>query len=98
MGQLRLIVLCLFLSSCAFIDPFTIGTFVVDGVVHSQTGKGAVDTAVSKIAGQDCELFRIIDGKRICKSNGKLDRVLLEEMLEMKCNKWRFVDDKPVCL
>lgn len=98
MGQLRLVVLCLFLSSCAFIDPISIGTFVADGIVQSQTGKGIVDSAVSKVAGQDCKLFRIVNGKKMCKKSENVDRELLEKMMEMDCNKWRFEGDKPVCL
>lgn len=98
MGQLRLVVLCLFLSSCAFIDPISIGTFVADGIVQSQTGKGIVDSAVSKVAGQDCKLFRIVNGEKACKDDQSVDRELLEKMLEMECDSWRFEDDKPVCL
>jgi hypothetical protein len=86
------------LTSCAFVDPLAIGSFIADGVMSARTGKGIVDTAVSKVAGKDCKLFRVTVGEDVCITDKEIDNQLIEKMLNMPCDAWRFEDDNPVCL
>ena len=99
MEQLKyIIVACLFLNSCGFVDPASLvnlGLIVVDSAVSDATGKSMSDHAVSTITGQDCRISRIIKGKKICYKTE--EEKLLDQMDDMECDHWYFRDNEPVC-
>ena len=99
MEQLKyIIVACLFLNSCAFVDPASlanIGLIIVDSAVSDATGKSVSDHAVSTITGQDCKISRFIKNKKICYKTEQ--EKLLDQMHDMPCDHWHFKDGEPVC-
>ncbi len=72
-----LLITCGSLSGCA-LAPFagsafsavTSATFVesaaINGASYLTTGKGVSEHLISGVADQDCKLYNIIDGKRVC--------------------------------
>lgn len=46
----------------------TVGTWVVDGLVEAQTGKGIADKVASDITGKDCKLTNVFkENEEVCK-------------------------------
>lgn len=54
------------LSACSA-NPTTPMSYVVDGIMMLDSGKGMTDHAVSSITGRDCALFRVLRGDPICR-------------------------------
>ncbi len=76
----------LLLTSCAIIDPLSLASVVIDGIVQVKTGKSVVDNVVSTIAESDCRVFRVINKEKICKDD-ELDEKELDEY-EKNINDW----------
>jgi len=60
------------LPGCASITAVdligTVGTWVADGLVEAQTGKGIADKVVSDIIGKDCKLKNVFSqNEEVCK-------------------------------
>lgn len=54
------------LSACSA-NPTTPMSYVVDGIMMLDSGKGMTDHAVSTLTGRDCALFRVMRGDPICR-------------------------------
>lgn len=69
MSKALLLLLLLALSGCTGMDVLiTMGSWVADGIVEAETGKGIADNVVSDIAGKDCELKKVFkEGEQVCK-------------------------------
>jgi len=52
------------LGGCAFILEYPITS--ASAGVWGATGKGPTDHALSNVAGQDCEVVRVVDLKPVC--------------------------------
>ncbi len=85
MRTLVCLLLCNSLAGCAF-APFAssafsaattstlIETTAINGASYLTTGKGVSEHVISGMADQDCKLYNIIDGKRVCQ-NYQLDKI-----------------------
>jgi hypothetical protein len=79
------LIVCISLSGCAF-APFassafttaTSATFLettaINGASYVTTGKGVSEHLISGVTDQDCKLYNIIDGKRVCQEY-QLDKI-----------------------
>jgi hypothetical protein len=83
---------CIFLTACS---PFSIPSIVFNGVdviTFWRTGKTVSDHAISEVAQQDCAIWRVVKGEKICSVNkDQLPPIegdqlpLIEEMMEASC-------------
>jgi hypothetical protein len=66
-----LLLLLLALSGCTGMEVLiTMGSWVADGIVEAETGKGIADKVVSDIAGKDCELKNVFnENEKVCKDS-----------------------------
>ena len=67
-----MVMLVALLPGCASITAVdligTVGTWVADGLVEAQTGKGIADKVVSDIIGKDCKLKNVFSqNEEVCK-------------------------------
>ena len=89
MRVLFVIPLLLLLSGCIPFFSFfpNWGWLAADGASYVTTGKSTKDHALSYALDQDCAMYRVIQGKKICiKTNEELAQV----MFEMPCDSFEF--------
>jgi len=70
MKHILMVLLVTTLPACAGVPSamISIGTWVGDGLVQAQTGKGIVDGVVSDITGKDCKLADVFKSNTdVCK-------------------------------
>ena len=74
---------------------------VGDGVSYARTGRSMTDNAVSGVTGKDCMLWRVIDGKKVCKDWAPLTRDQMADLMlsDTTCIEWRFDEkNRPMCI
>jgi hypothetical protein len=60
------ILFVLLLNGCALPPSLSLATYLADGAVYLVTGKGSGDHGLSALTGEDCRMWRVIDGQAIC--------------------------------
>lgn len=63
-------ILALGISGCTIPTPVSIATYAVDGVSYAVSGKSMSDHAISAVLEQDCAMFRVMQGKLVCRKEG----------------------------
>tara|TARA_Y100000034_G_C6820709_1_gene369597 strand:+ start:252 stop:545 length:294 start_codon:yes stop_codon:yes gene_type:complete len=85
---LMILAVGILLSGCSVLSALS----TVDVISTITTGKATVDNVVSEVQGQDCAVHRAFKGNPVCKKS------LLDRMLSMNCNSWKFdVKGNPYC-
>jgi len=70
----------LVLTGCGLPWYITAGKTAVDAVLWTQTGKTSTDHIASDISGKDCQMFRLLDGDKICMNEEEyLDFLIAKE-------------------
>src|SRR5437868_13895415 len=64
-----LITLLAGVAGCVLPPAFTIASLVADGISMASSGKTVTDQAISLLAHKDCRLWRLVQGKSICRSD-----------------------------
>jgi hypothetical protein len=50
------------LTACGMPTPFSVATFVLDVGTYAASGKTTTDLALSAVAGEDCQVIRVLEG------------------------------------
>ncbi|HTZ79905.1 MAG TPA: hypothetical protein VMC10_18475, partial [Stellaceae bacterium] len=66
------VVAVLSLGGCVLPPAVSVASWVADGVSMVTSGKSVSDNAISTLAGEDCELFRLLKGEWMCHAKTKV--------------------------
>ena len=88
MYRVIIVSICIFfLTGCVSSGILTLISGA-DVVSQLTTGKGTVDNVVSKVSGNDCAVWRMFKGRKICK-DADLEE-MVNHMLELDCDTYVF--------
>jgi len=91
---LPIVAISLLVSGCAGAGISSVLTIMSGADVVSQvtTGKGAIDNVVSAGMQQDCAVFRMFKGNKVCRDHD------IELLIDMGCKTYSWDDDNmPYC-
>lgn len=73
------------LAGCVLPLGLSVATYGVDGVAYVTEGKSTTDMAISSIQGENCALWRIVQGKPVCRAyTAKEEAQIAENRAEIK--------------